>query len=167
MVNEGLQTATGYFHSIPLDVIILVVCSIALTFCAYQFGKKTALALMLALYPGFTLFLAFPFVWTNTSNTQAAYTGAGIFLVFWIAAFFLTRPFFVSSYPTRHLTQFIEAFALGVVTTGTAVAVGYHVKIFPALYAFAPATAKIFDGNIAFFAWALVPLIGILLFIRA
>ncbi len=167
MVNEGLTTATGYFHSIPLDVIVLAVCTIALTFCAYQFGKKTALALMLALYPAFTLFLTFPFVWTHSSNTQAAYTSAGLFLVFWIAAFLLTRSFFVSSYPTRHLTQFIEALSLGVMTTGMAVAMGYHVKIFPALYAFAPPTAKIFDGNIAFFAWALVPLIGILLFIRA
>lgn len=166
MVNEGLQTATGYFHSIPLDIIVLVVGSVALTFVAYRFGKRTALALLLALYPALALFGAFPFMWTGQSALQSAYASAGLFATLWVASFLLTRPFFISSYPTRHLTQFIEAISLGIITMGTAVAIGYRIALLPALYTFAPAIAKVFAGDLVFFSWILLPFIGILLFVR-
>lgn len=166
MVNEGIATATDYFHSIPIDIIVVALSILACIAIGYYAGKKTMLAILLALYPTLILFQALPFTWAMP-NLQIAYTSAGLFAVIWIASFFVIRPFFAISYPMRRSTQLTEVGLLGVMTVGTTIAMGYHAKLFPALYAFAPQTSHIFQGDIAFFAWALIPLIGIILFIRA
>lgn len=166
MVNEGIATATDYFHSIPIDIIVLTVSVIAVAAATYYVGKKMSLALLLALYPALILFQALPFVFT-TPQAQVAYTRGGLFLIVWFASFFAIRPFFSSSYPVRSSTQLTEAAFFGVTVVGMAIAIAYRANIFPALYAFAPAMVRMFQGDIPFFAWMLVPLVGMMIFIRA
>lgn len=168
MVNDSLTQASGYFHSVPLDIFILVGLLVASTFLTFQFGKKTVLALLLALYPALIITGALPFsIAAGASSAQTTQINAGIFVAMWIAVFFLTRPFFVSSYPSRKMTQFIEAVSLGVLLSGALIASAYHLKLFPTLYAFSPPSDQVFSSELAFFAWLAAPFIGILLFVRS
>lgn len=168
-LNQGLQTATGYFHSASLDIVIIVGLVIFCTFLTFQFGKRTVLAFILALYPSLALFTAFPFKWTSgaLSAVPEKYVGVLLFCILWFGVFFLLRRFIVSSYSTRHFVQFFEAFCIGSIASGLILAIAYRTAIFPSLYAFSNETAKLFSGDFTFFLWLLAPFIGMVVFMRS
>lgn len=154
--------------SFVLSFLALLIIAAVLFGFALRYGKSALLALVIALYAGYALYVVFPY-----SDAVLA-IGAGSALMLFIAKlvmyailtyipYYLIRRYGGHDYAEGHrLFVLLAAF----LAAAFIIAIGYHTLGAKAAYSFTPAIDNLFAPAKYFFWWFIAPLAGVYLLVR-
>ena len=151
--------------SVAGDFFIIVVLFGALFLFAWYAGRGPFVALLLALYAAYAVYLIFPYA--NLLPTAPALTAllarVGLFLVFVLVVYMILRRVVVSDFLYVGLFGLITLAFLG----GTfLLALAYQAFPVSSVYHFTPAVDAIFAPKQYFFWWFIAPLVGLFFLAR-
>lgn len=170
--TEGLHQVSTLATNTALTVwggasnfFVLLILVGALFLFAWYVGRGPFVALLLALYGAYAVYVAFPY--NSLLPTAPALTAllahaglyGGLTLIFYI----ILRRVVVSDFLYIGLFGLIALSFLG---AGFLIALAYHVFLITPLYQFTPAVATLFAPDQYFFWWFIAPAIGLFFLAR-
>lgn len=147
------------------DFLILLILIGVLFLFAWYVGRGPFVALLLAFYSAYALYVAFPY--TSYLPTAPALTAllahAGLYLAFTLVFYIILRRVVVSDFLYIGIFGLIALSFLG---AAFLIALAYHVFLITPLYQFTPAVALLFAPDKYFFWWFTAPAVGLFFLAR-
>jgi hypothetical protein len=162
--SVATQTALSLWASVASFVVLIVLCLFFVLFARYV-GRGPYVALMLSLYAGYAVYVAFPFqsLLPSAPALTAVLAHAGLYLALVFVFYMILRRVVVS--------DFIYIGLLGLLVMSFAasaflIAAAYHVFAVTNVYHFNSAIAQLFEPNQYFFWWFIAPAVSLFFFAR-
>ena len=145
-------------------LIILILLGVLLLFASY-IGRGPFVAVLLAFYAAYALYVAFPY--TSLLPTQppvtALFANIGLYLALVIAFYIILRRVVVSDFLCIGTVGLLLLCLLG---SAFLLALAYHVFPVSSLYHFNPALDPFFGPDRYFFWWFIGPAVGLFFFAK-
>ncbi len=167
MLDAGGGRVLEAIGSLSSDVLLL---GGALTLCValgLTKGKDTLLALLLALYPAVVVTGECPFYGRLGGSMGGVLEPMVVFLVTWVAVFFIIQNYIHSMYPASGFWRLVEIVVLSLGAVGLCVAALYHVVGIERIHDFSSLIDTLVAAPAAWAAWIVAPLMSIPLFVRS
>ncbi|MFZ3043779.1 MAG: hypothetical protein WA058_01585 [Minisyncoccia bacterium] len=147
------------------DFLIIIVLVSLLFFYGWYVGRGPFVAILLAIYAGYAVYVAFPYA--SLLPTAPALTAllaqAGVYLGVSFVFFIVLRRVVVSDFLYVGVFGLI---ALSFFATGFLLALAYHVFPVAPVYHFTPAMDLLFASKQYFFWWFIAPAVGLFFLAR-
>lgn len=151
--------------SIVSNFLILLVLAAAFFLFAWYVGRGPFVALLLAFYAAYALYLVFPYMSSlPTSPAMAAlFAHFGLYLGLTFVFYVILRRVVVSDFLYIGIFGLI---ALSFLAATFLLALGYHVFAIASIYHFTPAVDILFSPDKFFFWWFIAPAVGLFFLAR-
>jgi len=151
--------------SMGSDFLIVLILFAVFFLFAWYVGRGPFVALLLALYAGYALYIAFPFVsyLPSAPVLTALVAHIGLYAGFTLAFYIILRRVVVSDF------LYIGLFGLTILSflgAGFLLALAYHTFAVTSVYSFTPAVIALFNPLQYFFWWFAAPAIGLFFLAR-
>ncbi|HQU07807.1 MAG: hypothetical protein B7X04_00995 [Parcubacteria group bacterium 21-54-25] len=163
---QTLATHTGVgVYSFAVDFLAVLILFAAFFFFARYVGRGQFVALLVSLYTGYALYVAFPFMHLLPSAPPVTVLIADLALygAFVGATYVILRRVVVSDFLS---VGTIGLAILSLLAAAFLIALAYHVFPVRSVYAFTPAIDLLFAAKAYFFWWFVAPLLGLFFFGR-
>ena len=149
------------------NFLALIILSGVLLVFAMRSGRTGLVSLILALYSGYALYIAFPYTTNVIEAGGTPLVQAILSVILFIAAsvpgFILVRRFTGGGFG---MLSIIQNLILSVLTSAFLMALGYHVFDVSNIYTFSQPLDQLFAPEGYFFYWFIAPLVGLFVLIK-
>ncbi len=147
------------------DFLIVIVLFALLFLFAYYVGRGPFVAVLLAFYSAYALYLAFPYMaYLPTAPAPTAFFAhASLYLAFTFLFYIILRRVVVSDFLYIGL---LGLFALSFLGSAFLLALAYHVFSVASIYHFTSVVSMLFAAKQYFFWWFAAPAIGLFFLAR-
>lgn len=144
------------------NFLVLIILTCIIMFFAMRAGRGGLIALILALYAGYSLYIVFPYTNDIIAAGGTDLVKAAISILLFAAASVV--PFILVNRLTGGgfgSLSVIQNFILAFLASGFMMALGYHVFDISNIYSFPEPLNQLFEPEGYFFYWFLAPLVGL------
>ena len=158
------QTAFSAWHSASDFLIILIPIAVLFIF-AWYVGRGPFVAILLAIYNAYALYITFPFMslLPSAPPVTALLAHAGLYLALAFAFYIILRRVVVSDFL---YVGNIGLIILSFLATAFLLALAYHTFGITTVYHFTPAIDALFAPDQYFFWWFIAPAVGLFFLAR-
>ncbi len=160
--KELFQSTLAFVSTYTVDVVVVGILFLLLSWFALRYGKGRIIALILALYVALLTFTYFPyqgwFRFLGEGERQVLLSKGGIFLLMVVIVTLVLSRSISGEFPFWGIMRTLEVSLLSGSATLLLLSFWYQVLPFSGLYTFGAPIASLFGASQLFFWWLLIPL---------
>ncbi len=159
--------SAGHAWALAGNFLVLIALMIIMFIFSYRTGRGGIIALTVALYAGYGIFLVFPYTTMAISWGGTTLIKAIISIVLYVICSIV--PFMFIHRLTRHgfgVLSIVPRFVLSFLSAAFIIAIAYHVFNINHLYTFPKPLDQLFAPDQYFFWWFIAPLAGLYFFVH-
>lgn len=166
-VSNFATTGAQHAWALAGNFLALIVLMVLMLVFSYRTGRGGIIALTVALYAGYGIFLVFPYTsmilaWGGTTLIKAIIS-IFLYIISSIVPFMFIRRITHGGFG---VLSFIPRFVLSFLTAAFILAIAYHVFNLNHLYTFPKPLDQLFAPDKYFFWWFIAPLAGLYFFVH-
>lgn len=166
-VSNFATTGAQHAWALAGNFLALIVLMIIMLLFSYRTGRGGIIALTVALYAGYGIFLVFPYTsialgWGGTTLIKAIISIVLYIICSIVPFMFIHR----LTHGGFGVLSFLPRLVLSFLTAAFIIAIAYHVFDLNHLYSFPKPLDQLFAPNQYFFWWFIAPLAGLYFFVH-